>query len=234
MVPTSSSVMRFLLRSRAARRPGRRRRPACPRSPCSPLTNTLMWRRIRPRSSRIQPSSGGLVALERLQQLADGGAGDAVLAAAGEGLQRAAQADECHAADRLQNASSRLWRSSRRARRPVDVERRVRGLLHPALDLVGNHQRPDAHRLHHLLHQHVDLAREAWFSSSARPWRGDLLRAPGPRRGSRSPRPWRRRRASRSSGRRRAGCRCRRSRELIERLSTITLPDLSTSRIGMP
>ena len=58
-VPTTSSVMTYPSRDRGQDLDAVVRADAVSSRPRSPLTNTLMWRRIWPRSSRIQPATAG-------------------------------------------------------------------------------------------------------------------------------------------------------------------------------
>ena len=76
-------------------------------------------------------------------------------------------------------AQSRALRSSRSVAQAADVERRVRGLAIPRWISSGIISVPDAHRLHHSLHQALDLRRGAPLTSSS--MAEDCLRAPGPR-----------------------------------------------------
>ena len=115
---------RILPRSRAGRRRGRRRRPRVSSLARSPLTNTLMWRRIT--AALVEdPAVAAPGARARARAAARRPCAPSTRAprVAGELLERSAQADECHGvhSPQLDSAGAGTHRSRLRLEHRLEV-----------------------------------------------------------------------------------------------------------------
>ena len=185
LVPTSSSVMRFLPRSRAGRRPGRR--PATGVSslpllavdehvdvaadPVALVEDPAVERRLSP--------------FEVLQQLADRRARDAMLAAAGERLQRSAQATvhgDRRAPGKLIAAGSGGRRAGRAGPSTSSVGFAVSCMPRWISSGIISVPTPIASITCSIA---TSISPRSLSTPPSRPCRRRFLKAPGPRRGSR-------------------------------------------------